>query len=191
MEREGRRFITDGGIHPGLSAAMIRALLPAFSRLERADCSGLMRVDWIAFTSSTSTIHELVDERRDYRIEAVRDWVWTEVLSRQMQRPIDFGPPWGRQACSLMFLEELPRLAQTLPALRECGFYVTGFGPFVDYFILPLGMVALTVAPDRLPDARLLSRALKATSRPPYETVFQVEAEGVAAEPGGRGGWPG
>ncbi len=187
MEREGRCFITDGGIHPGLSAAMIRALLPAFSRLERADCSGLMRVDWNAFAFSTSTIHELVDEFRDYRIEALRDGVWTRVPSRQMQRTIDFGPPWGRQACSLMFLEELPRLAQTLPALRECGFYVSGFGPIVDYLILPLGMVALKVAPDRLGPgyARLLSRALKATSRPPYETVFQVEGEGVPAEPGG------
>ena len=64
---------------------------------------------------------------------------------------------------------------------------MSGFGPIVDYFILPLGMVALKVAPDRLGPgyARLLSGALKATSRPPYETVFQVEAEGIAAEPGG------
>ena len=89
MEREGRCFITDGGIHPGLSAAMIRALLPAFGRLERADCSGLMRVDWNAFAFSTSTIHELVDEFRDYRIEALRDGVWTKVPSRQMQRTIE------------------------------------------------------------------------------------------------------
>jgi len=45
IEREGRCFITDGGIHPGLSAAMIRALAPAFASLERADVSGLLRVD--------------------------------------------------------------------------------------------------------------------------------------------------
>jgi hypothetical protein len=187
MEREGRCFITDGGIHPGLSAAMIRALLPAFGRLERADCSGLMRVDWNAFAFSTSTIHELVDEFRDYRIEALRDGVWTKVPAREMQRTIDFGPPWGRKACSIMVLEELPRLAQTLPELRECGFYVSGFGPIVDYLVLPLGMVVLKVAPERLGPgyARLLSWALKATSRPPYETVFQVEAEGVAPVPGG------
>jgi saccharopine dehydrogenase (NAD+, L-lysine-forming) len=186
MERERRCFITDGGIHPGLSAAMIRALLPAFSRLERADCSGLMRVDWNAFAFSTSTIHELVDEFRDYRIEALRDGVWTRIPAREMQRKIDFGPPWGRQACSLMVLEELPRLAQSLPELRECGFYVSGFGPIVDYLVLPLGMAVLKVAPERLGPAyaRLLARALKATSRPPYETVFQVEAEGVAAGPG-------
>ena len=186
IERDGRCFITDGGIHPGLSAAMIRALLPAFSRLERADCSGLMRVDWNAFAFSTSTINELVDEFRDYRIEALRDGVWTKVPSREMQRKIDFGPPWGRQTCSVMVLEELPRLARSLPTLRECGFYVAGFGPIVDYLILPLGMVALKFAPDRLGSryARLLSWALKATSRPPYETVFQAEVEGVAAEPG-------
>ena len=186
MERDGRCFITDGGIHPGLSAAMIRALLPAFSRLERADCSGLMRVDWKAFAFSTSTIHELIDEFRDYRIEALRDGVWTRVPSREMQRKIDFGPPWGRQTCALMVLEELPRLAQSLPELRECGFYVSGFGPAVDYLVLPLGMLALKVAPERLGPsyARLLAWTLKSTSRPPYETVFQVEAEGVAAGPG-------
>ena len=186
MERDGRCFITDGGIHPGLSAAMIRALLPAFSRLERADCSGLMRVDWNAFAFSTSTIHELIDEFRDYRIEALRDGVWAKVPSRAAQRKIDFGPPWGRQTCALMVLEELPRLAQSLPELRECGFYVSGFGPAVDYLVLPLGMLALKVAPERLGPsyARLLAWTLKATSRPPYETVFQVEAEGVAAGPG-------
>jgi len=186
IERDGRCFITDGGVHPGLSAAMIRALLPAFSRLERADCSGLMRVDWNALAFSTSTIHEFIDEFRDYRLEALRAGVWTRVPSREMQRKIDFGPPWGRQTCSVMVLEELPRLARSLPTLRECGFYVAGFGPIVDYLILPLGMVVLKVAPDRLGSgyARLLSSALKATSRPPYETVFQVEAEGVAAEPG-------
>ena len=186
MEREGRCFITDGGIHPGLSAAMIRALLPAFSRLERADCSGLMRVDWNAFAFSTSTIHELVDEFRDYRIEALRDGVWTRVPSRAAQRKIDFGPPWGRQTCALMVLEELPRLARSLPTLRDCGFYVSGFGPIVDYLVLPPGMLALKVAPDRLGPsyARLLAWTLKATSRPPYETVFQVEAEGIAAGPG-------
>ena len=36
VEADGRCFITDGGIHPGLSAVLIRALAPAFGRLERA-----------------------------------------------------------------------------------------------------------------------------------------------------------
>jgi hypothetical protein len=190
IERDGRCFITDGGIHPGLSAAMIRALLPAFGRLERAECSGLMRVDWKAFAFSSATVRELVDEFRDYRMEALRDGVWAKVPSREMQRKIDFGPPWGRQACSVMVLEELPRLAAIMPDLRECGFYVSGFGPVVDYVFLPIGLAAMKVAPERLGPGygRLLSWALKATSRPPYETVFQVEAEGVAAGAGATAG---
>jgi NAD(P)-dependent dehydrogenase (short-subunit alcohol dehydrogenase family) len=193
IEDEGRCFITDGGIHPGLSAALIRALEPAFDRLERAEAAGLMRVDWRAFDFSTATIEEFVEEFRDYRVEALRDGAWTKVGWRDAQRRIDFGPYFGAHPCSLMYLEELRRLPQRIPSLRSCGFYVAGFNRVVDYALMPLGMAVMKVAPERLgpPYSRLLAWGLRTFQEPPYATVWQVEAEGRAhpdgAGHGGRG----
>ena len=183
LEAERRCFITDGGIHPGLSAAMIRALAPAFSRLERAEVGGLLRVDWNAHDFQPSTIHEFANEFRDYRMEAWRGGAWTKVEWRDAMRTFDFGAPFGSERCSLMYMKELELLPEQLPALRDCAFYVSGFNPVVDTTILPLGMVVMKASPHTLgrPYSRLLAWALRRFGRPPYGTVFQVEAEGAMA----------
>lgn len=183
VEAGGRCFITDGGIHPGLSAAMVRALAPAFGRLARAEIGGLLKVDWGAYDFQPSTIHEFANEFRDYRVEALRDGVWTRVEWRDATRSFDFGAPWGSERCTLMYMKELELLPEQLPSLADCGFYVSGFNPVVDFALLPLGMVVMKASPGTLgrPYARLLAWALRRFSRPPYGTVFQVEADGEIA----------
>ena len=180
LEAEGRCFVTDGGIHPGLSAVLIRALAPAFGRLERADVAGLLKVDWAAYDFQPSTIHEFANEFRDYRVESLRDGVWQKVEWGDAMRSVDFGPPWGGERCTLMYMKELELLPKQLPDLRTCGFYVSGFNPVVDTTVLPLGMAVMKLSPDTLgrPYSRLLAWSLRRFSRPPYGTVFQVEAEG-------------
>ena len=70
-----------------------------------------------------------------------------------------------------------------MPSLRDCAFFVSGFNPVVDTTILPLGMAVMKTSPHTLgrPYALLLAWALRRFSRPPYGTVFQVEAEGEMA----------
>ena len=180
LETGGRCFITDGGIHPGLAAVMVRALAPAFGRLERADVGGLLRIDWGAYDFRPGTIHEFAREFRDYRVEALRAGVWSKVAWRDAERRFDFGPPWSAERCVLMYLRELEMLPALLPELRECGFYVSGFNPVVDSVVMPLGIAVMKAAPDVLgrPYARLLTWALRRFGRPPYGTVVQTEAEG-------------
>jgi hypothetical protein len=83
-----------------------------------------------------------------------------------------------------MFMEELRRLPEQIPSLRDCAFYVSGFNPVVDNVLMPLGMGVMKLSPRRLgrPYARLLAWALRRYCRPPYGTVWQLEAEGVLAE---------
>ena len=73
-----------------------------------------------------------------------------------------------------MSMEELRRLPELIPALRDCAFYVSGFGPVVDDVVMPLADAALKLAPDVLgrPYARLLTWALRRSSRPPYRMVL-------------------
>ncbi len=180
LEAEGRCFITDGGIHPGLSALLIRALAPAFGRLERAAVGGLLKVDWNAYEFQQSTIHEFANELRDYRVEALRDGAWTKLAWRDATRSFDFGPPFGRERCTLMYMRELELLPRQIPSLRDCGFYVSGFNKVADTVVVPLGMPVMKWSPDTLgrPYSRLLAWSLRRFGRPPYGTVFQVEAEG-------------
>lgn len=180
LEDEGRCFVTDGGIHPGLSATLIRALAPAFGRLERAAVGGLLKVDWGAYDFQQGTIHEFAYELRGYRVEALRDGVWTTLAWRDATRSFDFGARFGRQRCTLMSMKELELLPRLLPSLRDCGFYVSGFNPVADDLVVPLGIPVMKWSPCTLgrPYARLLAWSLRRFSRPPYGTVFQVEAEG-------------
>ena len=138
-------------------------------RLERAEVGGLLRVDWNAYDFQRSTIYEFADEFRDYRMEAWRGGVWSKIGWRDATRSFDFGPPFGDQRCSLMYMEELELLPESLPALRDCAFYVSGFNPVVDTTLLPLGMVVMKASPRTLgrPYARLLAWALRRFSRPP------------------------
>ena len=186
VEGEGRCFITDGGIHPGLSAAMIRALAPAYTRLERADVAGLLKVDWAAYDFAASTVHEFVTELAGYSTGALRDGAWVELPWKEAIKRFDFGPPFAVERCSTMAMEELRRLPEQIPSLRDCGFYVSGFNPVADNVLLPLGMVVMKVAPRRLgkPYARLFAWSLRRYSRPPYGVIWQLEADGEPA-PGG------
>ncbi len=183
IELAGRCFITDGGVHPGLSAPLIRVLTPAFGRLERADVGALLRVDWNAYRFSVSTIEEFVDELLGYRMEALRDGLWQRARWDDTMRTFDFGPPFGRERCFVMAMNELRGLPEFIPSLRDGAFYVAGFNRVVDNIIMPLAYATVKPAPGVFgpPYARLLTWALKEYSRPPYGTVWQVEAEGVPA----------
>lgn len=162
---------------------MIRALAPAFSRLERADVGGLLRADWNVYDFEVGTIREFAAELNDYRVEALRDGAWGKVQWRDATRSFDFGPPHGSERCMIMCLEELRRLPEQVPTLRDCAFYVSGFNPVVDYVVMPLGMGVMKLSPRTLgePYARLLTWALRKYGRPPFGTVWQVEAMGEMA----------
>jgi saccharopine dehydrogenase (NAD+, L-lysine-forming) len=162
---------------------MIRALAPAFGRLERADVGGLMRVDWNAYAFAIDTIYEFADELKDYRVEALRDGVWTKLAWRDATRAFDFGAPYGSERCAIMFMEELRRLPEQIPTLRDCAFYVSGFNPVVDNVLMPLGVGVMKLSPRTLgkPYARLLAGALRRYGRQPYGTVWQVETTGEMA----------
>ena len=157
---------------------LIRALAPAFGRLERADVAGLLKLDWAAYDFQPSTIHEFASEFRDYRMETLRDGVWQTIEWRDAMRAIDFGPPWGGQRCSLMYMKELELLPEQLPGLRTCGFYVSGFNPVVDTTVLPLGLAVMKYAPDTARQAVLAVARLVAAPLQPAAVRDRV--------PGGR-----
>lgn len=176
----GRCFITDGGYRPGLPAAMVRYAAFQIPGLESAPVATVFQVNWKEREFASSTAAEFVDELKSFNSLVLKNGKWqpgkmTESLS------IDFGQPFGRQTCMPMFLEELRPLPEFIPSLKETGFYSAGFGGVVDYLIVPLAFILLSIAPNRsrLLIARLVEWGLKHTTRSPFGAVLQMQAQGA------------
>lgn len=178
-------FITDGGFHPGLPAALIRYAARSFDRLEKARVGSVIQIDWRGLDVADATIFEMVEEFSDYQSLAFKDGSWQPAnwWSPYVIQYMQFGREFGRRYCMPMFLEELRLLPQEFPSLRETGFYVGGFNWFVDWLVFPLLTVMIKLAPRKgiQPAGRLMHWGLKAFSKPPYGTLLKVEAQGQKA----------
>jgi saccharopine dehydrogenase (NAD+, L-lysine-forming) len=183
IERAGRCFITDGGFHPGVPAALVRYAADQIDHLERAVVGCALRVDWKAFAVGDETAEEFMSEMLDYQMLVCRDGRWRKASMWRMKDflRMDYGEPFGRPYAAPMLLEEMRSLPELIPSLRDTGFYITGFNWFVDWVLFPLGMLALRLRPKALrPVGRLIFWGLETFSRPPYGIALQLEASGQA-----------
>jgi saccharopine dehydrogenase (NAD+, L-lysine-forming) len=183
IERAGLCFVTDGGFHPGLPAAMVRLAARHFDRLESAEVGSVIKVNWGGLQLSPATIREFVAEFLGFQTLHFKAGRWQQAswLSMLVPRFMDFGGKFGRQYCIPMFLEEMRPLPEQYPSLRTTGFFVGGFNWFVDWFLSPVIMLGLKLCPQRglAPMGRLMYWGLKTFSRRPYGTLLKLEARGV------------
>lgn len=183
IELAGRCFITDGGFHPGLPAAMVRFAAPHFERLESANVGSVIQIDWASLDFSPATLHEFVAEFMSFQTLHFKEGRWQEMNALAMMFPrfMDFGGEFRRRYCLPMFLEEMRALPKMYPSLRETGFFVGGFNWFVDWFLSPLILVGLKLFPQKgiAPLSNLMVWGLKTFSRPPYGTLLKLEAKGI------------
>ena len=181
MERTGRTFITDGGFHPGLPAALVRYAALKLDRLLKANVGSVIKIDWKPLILSQATVDEMVGEFSDYDSRFFKDGEWKRARMDIVVDHItmDFGAPFGKQNCIPMTLEEMRGIPQSFPSLRETGFFVGGFNPVTDWVVLPLMMAALKVSPSlKHAMGDLMVWSLKKFTKPPYGTRLKLEAEG-------------
>lgn len=179
FEKAGITYITDGGFHPGVPAAMLRHAAQHLDILEKGNVFSAMRIDWPKLEFSPDTVKELVSEFRSNRLSIFQGGQWKDQSVMKVFN-YDFGPPFGKQYCAPMYLPELEDLTQQMPSLRETGFFVTGFNPVADYLILPLitlGVRTLPRSADRLM-ARLLRWGLR-FGKPPFGIDLVAECSGL------------
>jgi saccharopine dehydrogenase (NAD+, L-lysine-forming) len=182
IEAAGLCFVTDGGFHPGLPAALIRYASGRLERLRRARVASVIQINWSALDLSPATVREMVLEFKDYQALHYRNRRWIAPGWLESLRPfwVEFGHGYGRRYTMPMFLEELRPLPEMIPTLEETGFFVGGFNPIVDFAIFPLGMAWMGVTGGRGADSfgRLLLWGLRRFTPPPYGTLLQLDAEG-------------
>lgn len=184
MERMGRRFITDGGFHPGLPAAMIRHAATRIEKTTRGEVYAALKMDWRADRLSDSTIDELLDEFADFDMRTFVDGR-ERVLPPSEYARVDFGGPIGVKTCVPMPLDEMTVLPAILPDLRTAGFHIAGFNIVADWVVGPLLCLAGRVRPLRRATRPLARWAVGRlwSSPPPHAVIIRLLAEGVI---GGR-----
>ena len=171
-------FITDGGFHPGVPAAMVKYANQHFDHMDSAIVSAAFQLDWSELHFSDATLLEFADEIADYDATIFTEGKW----QKSSKYPkFEFGPWFGKKYGAPMMMEELRAVTDQIPSLRHTGFYIAGFNWFTDYAILPLLMIGTRLFGNKLnkPLGRLFGWSLKRFSKPPYGAVLQINASGV------------
>ncbi len=183
IQGSGRCFISEGGFHPGLPAALIRYGANFFDSLEKAITGSLIRMNWKNLRFSETTAREFTRELIDFQGTFYKNGIWRKAslwTTRDFIK-VNMGKPYGKQMCTPMFLEELRELPEEFPSLKHMGFYVAGFHWFVDMFIFPVIFLFLKIFPTLMlrPMTRLLTGSLRYFTGPPYITILKLETEGL------------
>ena len=182
IERSGRCFITDGGFHPGLPAALVRYGAQYFDQLEIAIVGSFIQQDWGSLNISLSTAIEFVRELVDFQSMFYRDGQWRKasMVSTKDFIEMEFMAPFGKQLCAPMFFEEMREIPAVYPSLTHTGFYIAGFHKFVDMVVMPFILLMVKLFPNSMqkPMAKIMFWSLKTFSKPPYATIMKLEATG-------------
>jgi hypothetical protein len=180
IEKKKRTFVTDGGFHPGVPAAMVRWAGLHLEELEKVEIGCMVRADWGKLRFSSDTIVEMVEELHYYEPKIVRNRQVQRVKAGSSKR-IQFSKSKAKTPCAAMWLPELAALPSMFPALTEVGFYISGFNPVTDLATIPLVLAALKIAPgfSKARLGSLLSWSLRNFSKPPYRTQINMQAYGI------------
>jgi len=182
IEDSGLCFISEAGFHPGLPSALVRYADTQMDELESAITSGVISTDWSDTAMTDVTKTEFIKELNDYEMLLLKNGNWkTPGFWLMKDFPtIDFGEPAGSKMCVPMFFEELRDLPDQIPSLKNTGFYIAGFGWFVDYLIMPIVMLMMKIFPNIMakPMGNLFVWAWKVSAKPPYYTILKLDAKG-------------
>ena len=181
IENKNRLFITDGGYHPGLPAALVRYGEAKWGNIRSAIVCGAIKQDWRGLNVSIESKVEFVKELSNYEplVFSDRKWRKASMLSTKDMKKVDFGEPLGKQSCAPMIFEELKRVPAQLPKLEDTGFYIAGFGKFTDFVLMPLILVWMKIFKSfgYRAISKLMFWSLEKSSKPPFLTVLEVHAQ--------------
>ena len=179
INSKGLCFITDGGFHPGLPAAMVRFSAENFDELQIANVYSYLNIDWGKYHFSPSTGKEMIDEFNNYKPEAYLSGQWKKLKWSECKK-FDFGKSVGKHYAAPMMLEEMKFLPKEIPSLNETGFFVGGFNWFVNYISIPFVLISLKISESLFskPAVKLFEFGLKKFSKPPYICSLKLKAFG-------------
>lgn len=172
-------FVTDGGFHPGLPAALIRYSAMQMDKIDQGNVFGALRVNWSEVGASPETMAEFIDEFKHYSTLVYQQGAWQKSSFFKLY-PFDFGEPFGLATCAPMYIEELGVLVEQLPSIRETGFYIAGFNKFLDNWLMPIIILGVLLVPKKWagPFVKLFLWGSTFT-KPPFGVKLVSECSGM------------
>lgn len=172
-------FITDGGMTPGIPAALIRYSSRYFDKLESANVAGMIKLNWNDIEFSQSKKDEIVEEILSYKQLAYHNNNWIKPKPKYYKR-FDFDNETRNVVAAPFMLEELRNLPGEFPFLHETGFYIAGYNPYVNYFMIPAAKKLLRYSPSFTKNAfgNSIVWGLKKLTRPPFISTILLSAVG-------------
>ena len=172
-------YVTDGGFHPGLPAALIRYSALQMDEIQKGNVFGALKIKLADTGATRSTQLEFVDELKHFNTSVYKDGAW-EKQSFSESNPFDFGEPYGSANCFPMFMEEMKVLVEQLPDIKETGFYMAGFNKFLDNWLMPIIFLGISIVPKKWawPFVRLFLWGSKFT-KPPFGVKLVSECSGT------------
>lgn len=181
--KAGLCFITDGGYHPGIPAAVVRYSATKMDTLTEAAVGAIMNIDWKAYQFSDETIKEFTDELKVGAPLIFKNEVWKNAKWGGMLDTIkmDFGKPYGNHELFPMFLEEMRDLPVNFPNIKKTGFYIGGMDWFSNWISFPLASTWFQIFPQSQSRwiEKMIFWGMKKFSRPPYYTRLKLESKGI------------
>lgn len=177
MIKAGVCYVTDGGYHPGVPAALIRYAYSQVPDMTQAFVFGSFAVDWKNNPTTRETMLDFTHEMASMDMSALADGAWTNDWKNM--KPFVFPDPIGRRDCIAMGMEEMRALPALIPSLRDAGFYIAGFGRMMDFVVMPLCLAALKLFPSSLPFvSSVLGTSLTYLASGNAWAVIALEAQG-------------
>jgi len=176
IKQAGRCFITEGGIIPGVPAALVQYAASYFDRLEIAQVCYISQYDWKSLSPSPVMWTELCQVFSNLQPLVFKDGVW----KKGMIKKFDFGPVFGEQTCGPVFMGEMKELANTISSLKEMGlFHGKSTNWFIRSIFMPLNSVLLGITPKTAkPLGKLFIWGLRTFNKPPYHAIMMLKAKG-------------
>jgi saccharopine dehydrogenase (NAD+, L-lysine-forming) len=182
--RSGLCFITDGGYHPGIPAAMIRYATTRMNLVTEAVVGAIMNINWKAYQFSDETIREFTDELKVGSPLVYKNGLWEKARWGGMfdTLKMNFGASYGKKELFPMFLEEMRELPIKFPTLKKTGFYIGGMDWFSNWISFPLAATWFYVFPRSQATwiRSMIFWGMKKFSKPPYFTCIRMESKGIS-----------
>lgn len=167
----GAMAIDDCGTHPGLPGAMIRWFNQR-APLRAAWVGGKFDLEWDKLGLAYETVTEFIAEIETAEPSIFCSGEWKRGYS--LTRDFDFGGDGRTDTCTPMLMEEIREVVET-ESLDSAGFYIAGFGRFIDYVVIPTSMALSKVSRKMSRD--LLWWGLRRHASRPSFAVVQLDGE--------------
>ena len=132
LHEQNRIFITQGGFHPGLPAALVRYGAQFFDRYDRAIIAMAMNARF----EQPGQAAEIIPMVTNFSADICQKGAWRKSTFRDAIT-MDMGPRFGKTQLFPMQMEEIKQV-QKMYHLQDTGVYVSGFNWLVDYLVFPL-----------------------------------------------------